>query len=319
MKALVIGATGYVGSAIVGAFERRGHSVCGLARNADNQQKLSKAGIPWIAGSFDDLARLREIVRDFDTVVFAPMIPFETERPIITALLEGCRGSDRHFIYTSGTGVVTVAAPDGEWDENVFAEDDPFPFPSAGTREARLSTEELVRGAAKDGIRTTVIRPPWIWGNAGGILVWQLVDSAKRTGAVCYVGQGLNVYSGAHVDDVAEAFCLAEDKGQPGALYHTVAGETNLRSVAEAVAKLMGCGTRSVEYQTACNIWNTTFADYVMVVNSRTRCPRARSELGWSPRYLDVIEDIRSGSYRDAYRAREAAGGISYNWSGHGA
>jgi nucleoside-diphosphate-sugar epimerase len=128
----------------------------------------------------------------------------------------------------------------------------------------------------------------------------------------------LNLYSNIHVDDVAEAFALAVEKGKPGALYHTVAGEVSLRAVAEAVAQLMGCGTCSVSYETACEIWKKTFADMVLMVNSRSRAPRTRTELGWQPRHPDVIEDIRSGSYREAYLAMQAAGGSSYSWLSHG-
>lgn len=318
MKALVIGATGYVGSAISKAFLARGHEVWGMARSQANRGKLAAAGVASVDGTLDDLKQLQELVRGFDTIVFVPMIPFESEAAILSALIEACRGSDRHLMYASGTGVLAIASPDGTWDENSFAEDDPFPFPPMGSRALRIGTEQLVRDAAREGVRSTVIRPPWIWGNAGGILVWQLAESARRTGAVCYVGHGLNLYSNVHVDDVAQAFCLAVDHGQPGALYHTVAGETNIRSVAEAVAQMIGCGTRSVDYETACGIWTKTFADLVLVVNSRTRAVRARQELGWAPKHLDVIEDIRAGSYHAAYEAAQAGGGFSYSWKTHG-
>lgn len=318
MKALIIGATGYVGSAVSRAFIADGHEVWGMARSADNREKLAVSGVSSVDGSLDDMPALQGLVREFDTTVFVPMIPFEAEAPILSGLIDALRGSDRHLMYSSGTGVLATAAPEGSWDENSFAEDDPFPFPPAGSRAIRIRTEELVRGAARDGVRTTVVRPPWIWGNAGGILVWQLLESARRTGDVCYVGHGLNLYSNCHVDDVALAFSLAVGRGTPGALYHTVAGETNIRSVAEAVAQMIGCGTRSVDYETACAIWTKEFADLVLVVNSRSRAVRARAELGWSPSHLDVIEDIRSGSYRDAYLAAEQSGGFSYDWKQHG-
>jgi len=36
-------------------------------------------------------------------------------------------------------------------------------------------------------------------------------------------------------------------------------------------------------------------------VSSRSRAVRSRAELGWSPKHLDVIDDIRHGSYREKY------------------
>jgi nucleoside-diphosphate-sugar epimerase len=287
-----------------------------MARSEANRKAFEAAGMSFVDGSLDDLPLLSQLVRDFDTIVFAPMIPFEAEAPVLAALIDSCRGSSRHLMYISGTGVIAMASPEGTWDENTFAEDDPFPFPEAGSRAVRLKTEQLVRAAGRDNVRTTVIRPPWIWGNAGGILIWQLAESARRTGTVCYVGHGLNLYSNVHVDDVASAFALACDHGTSGALYHTVAGEVNVRAVAEAVAQMMGCQTRSVDYATACEIWSPDFVDLGVAVNSRSRAVRARKELGWTPRHLDVIEDIRSGSYRDAYAA--AGSGFSYDWQSHG-
>ncbi|KHK89814.1 NAD-dependent epimerase/dehydratase family protein [Novosphingobium malaysiense] len=318
MKALVIGATGYVGKAVARDFRSRGHEVWGFARSDSNREKLGAEGIATVDGSLDDLPALQKQVQDFDTIVFVPMIPFEDEARILTGLIDACRGSDRHLMFASGTGVLATAAPEGIWDENTFAEDDPFPFPPLGSRPIRIKTENLVRDAAKDGVRTTVVRPPWIWGDAGGIFVWQLVESARRTGSVCYVGHGLNLYSNCHVEDVAQAFGLAVEHGTPGALYHTVAGEVNIRTVAEAVAQMIGCETRSVDYETACQIWTKEFADLILVVNSRSRAVRARAELGWKPRHLDVIEDIRSGSYRDAYNEAMAGEGFSYSWEKHG-
>lgn len=318
MKTLIIGATGYVGSAIAKDIRARGHEPWGLSRSDANRQKLEATGVSSIDGTLDNMPRLQEQVRDFETIIFVPMIPFEDEAKILSGLIDACRGSDRHLITASGTSVLATAAPNGIWDENSFAEDDPFPYPPLGSRAMRIKTEELVRNAAKEGVRTTVIRPPWIWGNGGGIFVWQLVEGFRRTGAVCYMGHGLNIYSNCHVEDVAQAFGLAMERAKPGALYHAVAGEANHRTVAEAVAEMIGAKTRSIDYDEACNVWTKEWVDLILAINCRTRAPRARSELGWSPRHLDVIEDIRSGSYKAAYDEAQASGGFSYSWEKHG-
>jgi nucleoside-diphosphate-sugar epimerase len=111
----------------------------------------------------------------------------------------------------------------------------------------------------------------------------QLAESARRTGAVCYVGHGLNLYSNVHVDDVASAFALACDHGTSGALYHTVTGEVSVRTITEAVAQMMGCQTPSVYYATAREIWSPEFVDLGLAVNSRSSAVRARRELGCLP------------------------------------
>jgi len=315
MRVFVIGATGYVGSAVAGAFLARGHEVHGLARSPEGGERLRNMGIEPLAGSLTDLEPLCEAVRSFDAVVFCPMLDFEEERHVMQALVAAMEGTGKTLLFTSGSGVLSVPSLDGTWSEYSFAEDDPFPFPDTFNRKVRLSTEKLVRAAADREVRAMVIRPPLIYGRAGSIQIPQLFESARKTGAVCYLGRGLNLYTNVHVDDVAELFCLAAEKGMSGALYHAVAGEVNFRSLAEAVACVVGCETRSLNYDEACELWGASWVDLGLAVNSRCRAVRAREELGWRPRHDDVIEDIKYGSYREAYQA--SSGGLSYEWKGH--
>lgn len=315
MKTIVIGATGYVGSAVARAFMARGHEIHGLARSAGNADTLRAMNVLPVAGTLDDRDQLGKMVRDFDTVVFCPMLDFEEERSAMETIVAALKGTGQTLLFTSGSGVLSVPSLDGTWNEYSFAEDDPFPFPPTFNREARLATEDLVRAATGADMRAMVIRPPLIFGHAGSIQIPQLFASAQKTGHVCYLGHGLNLYTNVHVDDVAEVFCLAQEKGVSGALYHAVAGEANFRSLAEAVASVVGCETRSLNYDEACALWGTAWVDLGLAVNSRCRAVRTREELGWSPQNLDVIDDIRNGSYRDAFKA--SSGGLSYEWTGH--
>lgn len=311
MKVLIIGATGFLGSSVARALKARGYVIHGLSRSAENEARLKTAGVVPVNADFENVAALCETARAFDTIVFSAMIPFQQEAEIVAPLLEAHRGSGRHFLFTSGTGVLSIAAPEGEWNENTFTEDDPFPFPARANRAIRIKTEEIVRRAAKDGYHTTVVRPPLIFGNGGSVQIPRLFESAIKTGYACYLGQGLNLYSNVHVDDLAEVYALAIERGAPGALYHAVAGEANFRSLAEAVAHVVGCETRSLDLEAASALWGNFWVDVGLAVNSRSRAPRARSELGWIPRHVDVVDDIRSGSYRDAYLAwKEGRGGL---------
>lgn len=315
MKVFVIGATGYVGSIIAHAFMMRGSEVSGLARNTASAKKLRSIGVEPVAGDLGDMGHLCDMVQAYDIIVFCPMLTFEEEHRVMEALVAALSGTERTLLFMSGSGVLSIPSLDGAWSEYSFAEDDPFPFPSKFNREIRFSTENLVRASAGAGVRAMVVRPPLIYGHAGSIQIPQLFESARKTGHVCYLGKGLNLYSNVHVDDVAELFCLAAEKGVSGALYHAVAGEANFRSLAEAVALVVGCETRSLDYQQACDLWGASWVDLGLAVNSRCRAVRTRQELGWSPTHDDVIEDIRSGSYRNAYQKNSS--GLAYEWRGH--
>ncbi|WP_294569452.1 NAD-dependent epimerase/dehydratase family protein, partial [uncultured Arthrobacter sp.] len=301
MKALVVGATGYLGSHVAAGLRSEGYEVHGLARSDSSADRMRERGIVPLPGDASDIARVAESVGDFDTVVMSAMLPFRQEAELTAAIVEQLSGSSRSLIFVSGTGVLSIAARDGQWNENTFAEDDPFPHPELPNRMIRIRTENIVRDAARTGLRTVVVRPPLLWGEAGSVQVPQFFNSVLQTGQACYLGAGLNLYSHAHVRDVADVVVRASERGTPGALYHVVAGEVAFRTVAEAVAAVTGQATRSVDFDEAIRIWGERWVTIGLAVNSRSRAPRTRAELDWTPRFTDLVEDIRSGSYAQAW------------------
>ena len=298
-RILLIGANGYVGSAVARRLRALGNSVAGLARSDALAAQLRASGVEPVPGDLKELGALARSARGFDALVFAPVIPFEEEAPALEALLGAFENTGRPLLYTSGTGVLSIETRDGHWRQENYAEDDPYE--AHHWLSKRVDTENLVRGAAARGVRAMVIRPPQIWGRGGSKQIPAIFDSVKKTGAACYVGAGLNLYSHVHIDDLAELYRLAIDRGVAGALYHGVAGEINWRTIAEAVADVMECPTRSVSFEQAGEIWGPMYADLFFGVSSRSRAVRSRSELGWSPTQFDLIEDVRHGSYRAAY------------------
>jgi nucleoside-diphosphate-sugar epimerase len=296
-----------------------GHDVSGLARTAAAEETLRVAGIRPIEGNLDQPADLAKSLGDTELLIFAATVSFERERHVIDTVLKSFAQAGRTMVFISGSGVVSTPARDGAWNDYTAAEDDPYPFAAMRNREVRLGTEQMVRTHAENGLRSFVIRPPLIWGHGGSIQIPQFFESARRTGTVYYLGQGLNLYSHIHVDDVAAVTLRAIERGVPGRVYHAVAGEANFRAIAEAVGEVTGCPTRSLTYAEAVELWGAPWVDIGLAVNSRIRAPRTRAELDWVPEHVDVIEDIRTGSYKrwyDEFGRTEHNRG--YSWSGHG-
>lgn len=299
MRVLLFGAGGYLGGAIGRALTAAGHEVAAVARDAGRAAAFARRGLTPVSGSLDDLPALAPQLDRAEAVVFAAAIPFDQEWPVASALLDGLAGSGKAFILTTGTAVLSHETPLGEWREETYAEDDPFSPPP--WIAARVETEARVRAAADRGIRAMVVRPPLIWGHGGSKQTPAIFQSVKATGAACYIGQGLNLYSHVHVDDLAQVYRLALERGTPGALYHAVAGEVGWRALAEGVAEVMGCETRSVTLDEAREIWGAFAGPLYFGVSSRSRAPRTRRELGWTPQHTDFLEDVRRGSYRAAF------------------
>jgi nucleoside-diphosphate-sugar epimerase len=295
----VIGAGGYVGTSICENLAVAGHQATGLARSPESAARLGDQGYGAVEGDPADPEAIAALADGFDATIVCATLPFEDEAEFLRALLERYAGSGRALIFTSGTAVLSIETPNGEWREESFAEDDPFTAPD--WMQVRVVTENMVRGYAERGVRAMVVRPPLIWGRGASYQIPAIFDSIAKTGSACYRGLGLNLYSNVHVDDLADIYRLAIEGGKAGALYHAVAGEADFRSLAEAAAQVMGCSAKSVDPEEAIDIWGERFAPLFFGVSSRSRAPRTRTELGWAPRHLDVIEDVRNGSYKARY------------------
>jgi nucleoside-diphosphate-sugar epimerase len=295
MKTLVIGATGYVGSHIVRRMVRDGHDVWGTT-HSQPAPRVAALGARPVRVDLADIGTLDAALTAVDTVIYTAQLQLEPEHETLTALIDRLAGTGKTLVFTSGTGVLSQKT-DGDWSEDSFAEDDDF-VPSKWLVR-RVETEQLVRRAVDRDVRAMVVRPPMIWGNGGCGLIRAFFDSARQTGAVCYLGQGLNLYSNVHVDDLAGLYALALAKGVPGALYHAVGGEVAHRTLAESVARELGCEARSVDFDEAVSIWGKFLALIIMSTCSRSRAPRARRELGWAPHYRDMLSDIPHPHYRD--------------------
>lgn len=293
---LVFGATGYLGAQITGHLAKAGYSVTGVSRSAAGDAIVEQAGGQTLRGDLAEPDILSDAAADHQTVIYAAQRDLQDEHAFLSALTARLAGTGKRVIFTSGTGVLSQRT-DGEWSEDTFAETDHFvPSKYIGFRHV---TENLVMAAGWTGsLRAMVIRPSMIWGHGGCGHIARFYQDAREYGEVGYLGRGLNLYSNVHVDDLARLYLRALEKGVPGALYHAVAGEVNNRTIAQAVAADTGVATRSLTFAEAVDRWGKFETLIGMGVCSRTRAPRSRSELGWSPVHTDLMADIGHARYR---------------------
>lgn len=287
MNVFVIGGTGLIGGHAARAIAASGHHVASLARTDAAEATLSASGIAAIRGDAEDRDALARGIVDADTVVFAPSIG-EAETAVVDWMLDHMANSGKSLIFCSGTGVLGQRTG-GAWSEDSFAEEDEF-VPQRAIA-ARFELEGRVRDAAARGLgRGIVVRPPAVWTHERPhALVTEVLASVRKTGSACYIGQGLNMYSHVHGEDLGDVFRLVAERGQNGAVYHAVAGEVPNRWIAEVVGRLAGAPTRSVSMEEAIELWGRFAALIVFGCSSRSRSPRTRREFGWAPRHGDML------------------------------
>lgn len=299
MKIIIFGATGYLGRHIVANLTAHGHDLSGFSRNAANDATLQAMGVRAVRGDLAQIDSIPAMLEEQDVVIFAAQLMLEHEKQVTQTIVDHLAGSGKTFIFTSGTSLMSIPTG-GLWDERSFAEDEPFE--PKRQIAPRLINEAIARDSAQRGVRGMVIRPSLIWGNGGSQIIADLYHSARTTGAVCHIGRGLNVYSNIHVEELAEIYRLAIEKGEAGALYFAVSGEVAYGVMAQRIAQHLGVPTRSVSVEEACDIWDKGLGKIILQSNSRQRCPRTRTQLGWSPREdrVDILEDCLHPDYAAA-------------------
>ncbi|WP_030788220.1 NAD-dependent epimerase/dehydratase family protein [Streptomyces sp. NRRL S-920] len=288
MKVLVLGATGYIGSAVTACLTREGHEVVPLVKNAAELHP----DIPVRVGDLTDPASLRAAVTDdVDAVVnlATPSGDEAVDTAAQDALLAPLRGTGRAFVYTSG---VWVLGATGDTPLTEDAATDPIAIVGYRPR-----IEQRVLAAAGDDVRAQVIRPGIVYGRDGGIPAL-MTGWAREHGTGRYVGSVATRWPMVHIDDLAELYALALTKGHAGDLLHGVAWESVPTAALAAAADIAAGGAGRAEpwpLAEAAEALGEPFAEALaldQVVSGR----RAGEELGWRPSRPYVLTELAGGS-----------------------
>ncbi|MEU7527448.1 NAD-dependent epimerase/dehydratase family protein [Saccharothrix sp. NPDC042600] len=301
---MVIGATGYIGSAVAEALEARGHEVLALSRPG----KPGRPGRPGRPGGYGlrsgdlaDPASLCAAAADVDVVVHAapPLGDEQADTAAITALLE----SGARLVYTSGVWVLGAsgsaalgkaalgkaalgkAAP----DETALDETAPTnPLPIVAYRP-RLEQQVLAAGGV-------VLRPGIVHGRGGGIPS-MLVGWAREASAGRYVGGVGTRWPMVHVDDLAELFALAVESAKPGSVLHGVTEEAvSTVALAAAADQAAGGPGNAQPWPTAADTVGEPFAQ-ALALDQAVTSTQTRTTLGWTPHHPTALTDLTTGSY----------------------
>lgn len=246
-RVLVTGATGFIGTHLVGALRAAGAAVTALDLD------VSKAGAPgdgvnWIRGDLFDAGSLARALRGADTIIHLvakthdfSAVEDEAEYHRVNVLgtrrlLEACRPeSVRHVVYFSSVKAMTEAS------EGILDETCP-PRPTTAYGRTKLAAEQDVRqaGIAK-GFRTTTLRLPMVYGPGNKGNVYRMIAAVDR-GRFALIGRGENRRSMVYVKNVVEAtLAVAPRRDLPGDVYLVTDGaDYSVRELYEAIARGLG-------------------------------------------------------------------------------
>lgn len=292
MRVFVTGVSGYIGGTIAARLLARGHRVTGLTRSDKTAARLRELGIEPVIGTLDEAGVLAEAAGRADAVINAAD---SDHRAAAETLIQALSGSGKTLLHTSGISVLGDKAG-GEPGDHVYTED--TPFEPAPEKAPRVAIDRLIRDAAQRNIRSIVLCNPLIYGRGLGlhpdsVQLPTLVEQARRSGVARYIGRGLNVWSHAHVEDVADLYVLALERAPAGSFYYLENGEASFRDMVGAIAAALGLGpAQSWPVDEAVAAWGLQRAVLSLGSNCRVRADRARQKLGWRPQHASVVDWI---------------------------
>lgn len=295
MRVFLTGATGYMGRAVLDKLLDSGIDVLALARPSHRSALPERPGLAWVQGTLDDAGTIGKAAHQTDaTLHIAAQHDSRMQNldwAAITAVGQALEGTGKAFIATSATPVY------GHTGDQSRDEREPVEHPHP-LRTFRLQHDHFVTGLKERDVRGVVVRPPMVYGRAGGFLV-TLINQAIEDRTARTIGSGSNRWSTVDVDDLADLYVRALLSGDAYGAFN--AGSTDVVSmkvIAEAIAASFGpgIGVGSWTEPQACARLGELMA--LMSLEQHVSSERARTELGWNPRPITLLADLSSGSYR---------------------
>ncbi|HJS88434.1 MAG TPA: hopanoid-associated sugar epimerase, partial [Steroidobacteraceae bacterium] len=247
VRALVTGATGFVGAAVGRALLGEGWQVRALVRVGSDRRNIRSLALEPIVGDLTDAASLERALEGCEAVFHVaadyrlwapdPRQLYRTNLEGTGNLLDAARRAGvRRIIYTSS--VATVGLPP---DGRAGTEDTPVALTDmiGHYKRSKFLAEERAREAAAAGAPVVIVNPstPIGPGDVKPTPTGQIVLDAARGRTPAYVDTGLNIV---HVDDVAAGHLLAFHRGRIGERYILGGEDMTLKQVLTLIAQLVG-------------------------------------------------------------------------------
>ncbi len=248
MKALVTGATGFVGSAVARLLLRRGFAVRALVRNTSDLSNLHGLNVELAQGDLTARHTLCSALKNCDCLFHvAADYRLWLPRPdeiyannvqgtvnIMKAAME--EGIER-IVYTSSVATLGLNR-----DGSPATEDTPVSLSDMighYKRSKFLAEQEVRRLVLEQGLQAVIVNPstPVGPGDIRPTPTGRMILEAAQGKMPAFVDTGLNIV---HVDDVAMGHLLAFEKGVVGERYILGGENMTLRDIFAVIAEITG-------------------------------------------------------------------------------
>jgi dihydroflavonol-4-reductase len=307
MRALVTGATGFVGAAVARALLREGWEVRALARKSSDRRNLRSIAVEIIEGDLADAVSLQpalagceglfHVAADYRLGAFDPAPLYQTNVEGTRNILNAAREAGvRRVVYTSS--VATIGIPK---DGSPGTESSPATLADmiGHYKRSKFLAEDVAREAARAGIAVVIVNPstPVGPGDIKPTPTGQMVFDAAAGRMPAYVDTGLNIV---HVDDVASGHLMAFHRGRVGERYILGGQDMTLREILVEIARLTGRKPPNVRLPAGLVMPIAYVAEgFARVTGRSTRI---------------TVEGVRMARKRMFFSSAKAVGELGYQW-----
>jgi dihydroflavonol-4-reductase len=307
MRALVTGATGFVGAAVARALLQEGWEVRALARKGSDRRNLRSLAVEVIEGDLADVLSLQpalagcealfHVAADYRLGAFDPEQLYRTNVEGTRNILNAARAAGvRRVVYTSS--VATIGIPK---DGSAGTEASPSTLADmiGHYKRSKFLAEEVAREAVRAGTAVVIVNPstPVGPGDVKPTPTGQMVFDAAAGRMPAYVDTGLNIV---HVDDVASGHLLAFHRGRVGERYILGGQDMTLREILVEIARLTGRKPPNVRLPAGLVMPIAYVAEgFARVTGRSTRI---------------TVEGVRMARKRMFFSSAKAVGELGYQW-----
>ena len=331
MKALVTGATGFVGSHITRQLIAAGHAVRALYRSKQKLSQLADLDLETVAGDLDDSARLERACAGCELVFHVAAkadywkdddraalwrVNVEGTRNLLTAAKAA---GVRRVVFTSSASTIGIRPGAESADET-----DSFGLPPERFWYAytKLKAEEIAAEFAADGLDVVTLNPAVIIGpgDLNAISGSFIIETARLQWLLPMSSGGISVID---VRDVARAHLAASERGRAGERYILSTANLTYRQWFGMIAA--ACGVRPPLLATPDWLLEPTarLIDGLRRLGIQTPMDADQARLGSAHVYFDAGKaerelgapqiDIET-SLRDTFDWYQQRGYIKDNW-----
>ena len=247
MKALVTGATGFVGAAVARARGRADWQLRALVRANSDRRNLQGLAVDVVTGDLGDPDSLRRALTGVDALFHVAAdyrLGARDPRQLYAVNVEGTRNILRaaqasgvsRVVYTSSVATIGLPADGSPGSETTAAG---LKDMIGHYKRSKFQAEQVALEAARGGQPVVIVNPstPIGPGDVKPTPTGQLVLDAAAGRMPAYVDTGLNIV---HVDDVAAGHLLAFERGRVGERYILGGEDLMLRDILALIAPLVG-------------------------------------------------------------------------------